>query len=435
MRLQPPRNQNQGGTRNNSRGQDRAGHQANRNGGQLAPVAMNGGQLMGGSGQSMMYAQQTSPHQLMMMVPPQMGYVDPSMQQQYMMSMPQQQAMPQQHQQQQQEARRNPKNEPLPVYRATVKHISDKGFGFVDCPGAQSISEGRDIHLHQNEVVHGNLEAGMEVYIILGQNNEAKLTGKLVPKDGVFSGSIKHWDHQRGFGFIECDEAHRLFDTDVFLHSNDLEPPECQVGTKIYFLMKLNDKNQPQAIRLYNLDGIVKRRQKFMFIEHPDVREQFGKDAFVADQDRPELAVLEEGAQVSFKLTTGPTGQPQALDIQHGHRNKRKNQQGQKQKQGGSQKSYHKGGKQEMSTDTFYHGNILSMGQKFGFISCEEAQKCYGSDVYLNQRMHEDKNLSVGDAVMFKIQINDRGQPQVTEIRKRGRQDNAGANQQAKRQR
>lgn len=58
------------------------------------------------------------------------------------------------------------------------------------------------------------------------------------------SGEIKHWNQDKGYGFINVDNQ----DEDVFFHVSKARLPQpIAVGQKVYFNSKRNDKNQLRA--------------------------------------------------------------------------------------------------------------------------------------------------------------------------------------------
>ena len=58
------------------------------------------------------------------------------------------------------------------------------------------------------------------------------------------SGEIKHWNQDKGYGFIDVNNQ----DEDVFFHVSKARLPQpIAVGQKVYFNSKRNDKNQLRA--------------------------------------------------------------------------------------------------------------------------------------------------------------------------------------------
>merc|ERR1712070_777298 len=60
-----------------------------------------------------------------------------------------------------------------------------------------------------------------------------------------FRGHIKSFNEEKGFGFIECSEAHQLFGRDVFLAQAN--KGDLAVGTPVSFTVETNKRNMPQA--------------------------------------------------------------------------------------------------------------------------------------------------------------------------------------------
>eukprot|EP00928_Gymnodinium_smaydae_P054880 TRINITY_DN38578_c0_g1_i1.p1 TRINITY_DN38578_c0_g1~~TRINITY_DN38578_c0_g1_i1.p1 ORF type:complete len:340 (+),score=97.15 TRINITY_DN38578_c0_g1_i1:79-1098(+) len=62
---------------------------------------------------------------------------------------------------------------------------------------------------------------------------------------GYFRGKIKFFDEKKGFGFLECKEAHAMYNRDVFLHKADMG--ELEVGNEVQFTVEMSKKGMPQA--------------------------------------------------------------------------------------------------------------------------------------------------------------------------------------------
>ena len=60
-------------------------------------------------------------------------------------------------------------------------------------------------------------------------------------------GKIKHWNHEKGYGFIDVDDQ----DEDVFFHISKVSLAEpIAVGRRVYFTSSRNDKNQLRATKV-----------------------------------------------------------------------------------------------------------------------------------------------------------------------------------------
>merc|ERR1719359_2614592 len=62
---------------------------------------------------------------------------------------------------------------------------------------------------------------------------------------GRFQGRIKSFNVQKGFGFIECAEAHQVYGRDVFLHKAQIG--DFEIGRLVSFAVEMNKNNMPQA--------------------------------------------------------------------------------------------------------------------------------------------------------------------------------------------
>merc|ERR1719181_866656 len=69
---------------------------------------------------------------------------------------------------------------------------------------------------------------------------------------GRFQGRIKSFNVQKGFGFIECPEAHQVYGRDVFLHKAQIGT--YQIGSQVSFAVEMNKTNMPQARDLVESD-------------------------------------------------------------------------------------------------------------------------------------------------------------------------------------
>jgi len=69
---------------------------------------------------------------------------------------------------------------------------------------------------------------------------------------GRFVGRIKSFNAQKGFGFIECPEAHAIYGRDVFLHKAQIG--DFSTGSELCFSVEMNKSNMPQARDLTEVD-------------------------------------------------------------------------------------------------------------------------------------------------------------------------------------
>merc|ERR1719313_2850313 len=71
--------------------------------------------------------------------------------------------------------------------------------------------------------------------------------------EGRFQGKVKSYNESKGWGFIECEETHKLFKRDVFLTKSHAR--SLKVGSRVEFAVTLNGpKGEPHALDTIPLD-------------------------------------------------------------------------------------------------------------------------------------------------------------------------------------
>eukprot|EP00928_Gymnodinium_smaydae_P080498 TRINITY_DN64184_c0_g1_i1.p1 TRINITY_DN64184_c0_g1~~TRINITY_DN64184_c0_g1_i1.p1 ORF type:complete len:365 (-),score=67.62 TRINITY_DN64184_c0_g1_i1:85-1179(-) len=244
------------------------------------------------------------------------------------------------------------------------------------------------------------------------------------------------------FGFIDCPPVQDKYGTQVYCPGALLSG--FVVGEHVDFDLKFNEQGQPQAFTLnrkgfnnfhsskgkwdggmkggwdsgskgkdsyggkgYKNDkgggkqgrfGTVYRvGKKFGFIECPDGTQVFCPTSL--------LNGISVGDTVDFDMTFNDNAQPQASNVYLKGYGK-----------GGNGKSKgDKGGGKGYSSK---FGTVSSIGSKFGFIECPPVEAQYGRQVFVPQALLH--GISVGDKVNFDLMFNDQGQPQATNVSKKG---------------
>jgi len=172
----------------------------------------------------------------------------------------------------------NPKGKPpdqqvLGEYMGVIKSYNpEKGFGFIACDTLKGEYEG-DVFLSQKHV--GDYQVGAEVrftaYLFGGKlqcKDLVDATGQVGPQQGAgkpgtvagdqdlgtFTGMIKSYNTEKGFGFIESpDLSTKGYDMDAFLHKDHIG--DFQPGSIITFTAFLRDSK----LRARNLSYAVER--------------------------------------------------------------------------------------------------------------------------------------------------------------------------------
>merc|ERR1712150_69942 len=63
----------------------------------------------------------------------------------------------------------------------------------------------------------------------------------------VFLGEVISYNPQKGWGFVSCLEAKRIYQKDIFLHQDELAGNVPSVGQQVQFAVKLRKDGCPQA--------------------------------------------------------------------------------------------------------------------------------------------------------------------------------------------
>jgi len=67
----------------------------------------------------------------------------------------------------------------------------------------------------------------------------------------IYIGSLKSYSADKGFGFIECEAATKLYSRDVFVHRAEFLAAGCPpIGSQVKFCIVLNARQQPQCVGL-----------------------------------------------------------------------------------------------------------------------------------------------------------------------------------------
>jgi len=168
-------------------------------------------------------------------------------------------------------------------------------------------------------------------------------------QNGPFSGKVKNFNQEQGYGFIQCDETFPLFFSDIFLHQNEADG--LQVGSQVSFHIHFNENGQPQANSVSAVGGVAKRArtdagpsstpdevkseldslplfpglhlgrvksfnstQGYGFIECAVTKALFGQDVFL--HKRQMVEGLDVGSKVSFQVRLSKLSQPQADSVE-----------------------------------------------------------------------------------------------------------------------
>jgi len=236
------------------------------------------------------------------------------------------------------------------------------------------------------------------------------------------NGLIKSYNHEKGFGFIACQELSDVFGNDVFLHHGQLS---CfDVGAEVSFAVALNKDNKPQGYDLRPAGGGKGGGKAFSPQAAP---------SFPSGKGAPSKGHFEKGFEKGYSSKGGgfekgysaPAPQWSPADAGKG-----KGKDFGKGKDKGFEQSFSSSAGQKRKLeggDDFkvdkdkelgsFSGFIKSFNSNkgYGFINCEDLQAMgYKNDVFLHHAQlgsHE-----VGGTVQFTAFLNGKNQPQAKDL-------------------
>jgi len=221
---------------------------------------------------------------------------------------------------------------------------------------------------------------------------DSGLTEVAQPEEAsLFTGTVKSYNPEKGYGFISCQETFDHFGQDVFLLRSHVEGEGLNVGEDVTFRVRLNTKGQPQAHSVNAFSG-PERSRRDDHSDHPRRGDTSGRPRRNDQSDRhrrgDHLEKLERSRRddhldEEIKRRPRPTNPP-SEDV-------------------GSRS---------------YSGVVKSYNQSkgWGFIECQDTHQRFGQDVFLMKNQANSSGASPGDEVSFRVNLNRRGQPQAHEV-------------------
>merc|ERR1712032_289476 len=95
--------------------------------------------------------------------------------------------------------------------------------------------------------------------VVQGQKGVEAGSIRLAPKGTVaagpeYFGQIKSWNHQKGWGFIECADTHALYGKDVFVMRSAVSGGETCTGAQVWFSVDTTQRG-PEALNVRQTFG------------------------------------------------------------------------------------------------------------------------------------------------------------------------------------
>lgn len=136
------------------------------------------------------------------------------------------------------------------VYYGTVKtYHEEKGWGHIDCAQSHTIYN-KDMFFLKSSLNGHIVSVGDPVTFRMTMGLKGPEATYVRPYGGLYSGSIKQYDAQKGFGFIACEQTRDIFGKDIFLHRKDLGDYVPQVGDFVQFAVSIGAGSRPEATQL-----------------------------------------------------------------------------------------------------------------------------------------------------------------------------------------
>lgn len=234
------------------------------------------------------------------------------------------------------------------------------------------------------------------------------------PPPGMYVGSVKNYEDEKGFGFIECDVTRQKFGKDVFLLKSLLNGIALKTGDKVQFGVEDTDKGpratdvtvvQGDAGQAYGQqhgggqttgmhEGTVKNfnaDKGFGFIDCEATRASSGKDVLLL---RSQLngTDVNVGDRVSFRVEDNGGKGLKAAEVSVLVRSSA---------EAGANPVE---GKRYVGTVKTY-----DEGKGYGFIVCEETRGIYQKDMFVLRSQLKDQHANPGDRVEFSVSLGSKG--------------------------
>jgi len=143
-------------------------------------------------------------------------------------------------------------------YVGTIKSINpEKAWGHITCQAATD-AYGKDVFLQRSDVEAHGLEAGMLVSFRITQAAKGPQASDIMPlpegsvgvegqDGGVYEGTVKSFNAEKGWGFVTSPEVQSIFGKDIFLHKRELGDDVPKGGTPIQFSVAQGASGQLEA--------------------------------------------------------------------------------------------------------------------------------------------------------------------------------------------
>jgi len=143
------------------------------------------------------------------------------------------------------------------VFCGTVKSFQEeKGWGHIQCDQTHAMYQ-KDIFFMRSALNNAPVSVGDRISFAVEQGTKGPQGANVQVTNTVFTqqwGTIKLYNPEKGYGFIQCDATRHLFNKDIFVHSKELAGATPNQGDTVNFTVEISPQGRPEAINV-SLNG------------------------------------------------------------------------------------------------------------------------------------------------------------------------------------
>lgn len=296
----------------------------------------------------------------------------------------------------------------------TVKSFNPtRGYGFIDCVETQQMY-GKDMFFLKARLPGGHINVGEKVsFTVLMENNgpvahQVEILnrpaapqafggsyGGAVPPmansgagagaAGSFTGTVKSFSTEKGWGLIDCAATSQMYGKDVFFGRAVVPGGFIGPGAQVRFTIKLEEKGPAAASLEILVPGAAPAHNGGGFKGAGPINMMAMPPQMMGYQ-QPSNWMMHGMMPGMMPGMMGPMGHPLGL----------------------SGKGV--GSRTPNPGQTFF-GVLKTFAEDkgYGHISCDAAQRCFGKDVFLMRHALEGQTAEVGTLLSFKVQMSQKG--------------------------
>jgi len=306
----------------------------------------------------------------------------------------------------------------LPAYMGSIKFFdNEKGYGFIKNDDLKHRS-GKDLLLLRSELNGASVQAGDEVSFSIQEDRKGpKAVNVQVLRRGPsasdlprYNGTIKSFDYEKGFGFIQSVEVKDMSGKDLLLLKSELKGSVVRAGDQVLFSIGSDSK----GMKALNIE-ITARAPDYAEQAIAAAAAQNGHDTSaemlmmlrnMAAIESHRQAQEAAGASAGFPAATAATPQCPAQEQQLALPGPA----------GPPQPSPQSQPPADLSGQTLV-GTVKNFLEEkgFGFIHCDETNRIHQKDVFFMKSLLRGQACASGDQVQFSYRMGPKG-PSASDV-------------------